>query len=65
MSKQEEKRAIIITKYLENTNKSYRLIARELKFAESTVRTVIKRYKETLSIQHAPVQSLNLWLDVL
>lgn len=49
MSKQEINRKKIITKFLENNNKSIRLIAKETKCAISTVSTVIKRYKETLT----------------
>ena len=51
MANYEEKGKIIITKYFENVNESIRLIARELKYPESTVRSVIHRYKDTLTVK--------------
>lgn len=54
MTKQEETRRIIISKYLENPQKSVKMIAKELNFPNSTTSDVIKRYKETLSISRKP-----------
>lgn len=54
MSKLEQNRKLIITKYLENPNKSIRLIAKELKLSPSTASDVIKRYKETLTYARKP-----------
>lgn len=54
MGKQEENRKKIITKYLENPQKSIRLIAKEVQCSPSTTSDVIKRYKETLTYIRKP-----------
>lgn len=54
MTKEEDNRKIIITKYLENVHKSVGLIAKELKFPKTTVYNVIKRYKQTLVVTRQP-----------
>lgn len=54
MASQIEKRKIIISKYLEEPSKSINSIAKELKFPESTCRRVIKKYKESLSVDRVP-----------
>lgn len=54
MTKQEENRKLIIAKYLENTVKPVLQIAKDLKIAETTVRNVIKRYKESLTTNRKP-----------
>lgn len=49
ITKQEERRKIIISKYLENKNASINSIAKELKFPPSTVKTVINRFNQTFT----------------
>ena len=56
---EKEQRAKIVHKYLENTEASYRSIAKTLKISPSTVMRVIKRYNETLSIERAPGSGQN------
>ena len=50
MTKEEDNRKIIITKYLENVHKSVGLIAKEINLPKTTVYNVIKSYKQTLVI---------------
>lgn len=53
-SPQVENRKKILHKYFENPQASIRSIARELNFHHTTVSKVIKRYKETLSVERKP-----------
>lgn len=48
------RRKVIVHKFNENPGLSKRKLAKSLQFPESTVRKVIKRYKETLSIERSP-----------
>lgn len=48
-----EQRKKVVHKYLENPEASQRKIAKELKIAPSTVWNILKRYKETLSVDRA------------
>ena len=54
MTKEEDNRKIIITKYLENVHKSVGLIAKEINLPKTTVYNVIKSYKQTLVITRQP-----------
>lgn len=54
MSKTKENREKIITKFIENPLLSHREIARQLKLPKTTVNNVIKRYKETKTIERRP-----------
>lgn len=51
MSQTKENRKLIIAKLLQNPLKSQRQIARDLKLPQSTVNDVIRRYKETQSVE--------------
>lgn len=54
MSKEEDQRRIIVAKYLDNQAASYRLIGKQLNIHHSTVSRVIKRFKETQSVERKP-----------
>jgi hypothetical protein len=53
-----ENRKKIINFYLANNQPSGRFIAKKLKFPQRTVAGVLKRYKDTLSVQRAPRPSV-------
>jgi IS30 family transposase len=53
MTKESDNREKIVHKYLENPSWSHRSIAKALNLSNSTVSSVIKRYKETLSTDRA------------
>lgn len=49
-----ERRKLIVHKFHENPGVSNRKLAKSLNLDESTVRKVLKRYNDTLSIERAP-----------
>lgn len=54
MSKQEQNRAKIISKYLENPAESYRSIGKQLGIPDRTVGRVVNRFKEDQTIARRP-----------
>jgi DNA invertase Pin-like site-specific DNA recombinase len=50
-SNQKEKREIIVAHFLENPEESISLIARKLKFPKTTVYDVIKRFRDSCTVE--------------
>ena len=59
-TKQDEVRQIILHTFLQNQKNSYSMIAKTLKLPRSTVKRVLKRYKETSSTERKPWSGTNL-----